>query len=169
VHIGFRILVENGVGSCVEIVCPSKADYDAQFPDMPSTERMTGYNRFALSAADVTGTWQNTSSSYAQYYNVYTGNNAGMGGVSMSDKFVFGNGTYEAEHKGASGMMGNQQFYQQKESGSYQVSFWELNITNQEGKATAYNAYYQAIKNGKIMHMQNKQYSGMQYHLLKTQ
>jgi hypothetical protein len=169
VHIAFRIIVNNGVGNCVEIVCPSKADYDARFPTMESVEKMPTYNKFALSDGDLSGNWQNTNSSYAQYYNVYSGNYAGMAGVSINDSFVFNAGSYQAEHKGASGMVGNQQFFQEKENGTYQVSHWEINTTDQQGKTKSYNASYQAVKNGRILNMQNKQYSGMQYHLIKTQ
>jgi hypothetical protein len=169
VHIAFQIFMENGVGSCVEIVCPTKGDYDAQFPDLQNIEKMSTYNRFALSDADLTGTWQNTSHSSADYYNVYTGAHAGTNLTSLSDQFAFSTGTYQAEHKGASGMAGNAQVFQQKENGAYQVTYWDVTTTDQKSKTTVYHAYYQAVKNGRILHLQNKQYSGIQYHLLKTQ
>lgn len=167
--ISFLVVSANGVGMCYEVITESKSVYQQIFPNLDLLKNMSGYNKFAIGNRDVVGTWASTSGSFAQYYNVYNGLYAGMNAASTADKFSFGaSGKYSAEHKGASGMVGNQQMYQQDDAGSYSVSNWELTL-NSKTETKSYDAYFQAVKGGRILHLQNKQYSGMQYHLMKLE
>lgn len=168
-HVCLRIYMENGIATCVEIQADSKNSYYATFPTIESIDPLKGYNKFAVSQADIVGEWQESSGSFANYYNVYTGGYAGMNAVSNSSKVVLeANGQFNIEHKGASGMVGSQQFYSEKHAGTYQVSNWEINMVETDGKQVGYHAYYEAVKNGRILHLQNKQYSGSQMHLIKS-
>jgi len=170
VFLAFRILINSGIASCVEIRTTSKESYTAEFPNLEKTELMTGYNRFAISPADITGKWTESKGGFAQYYNVYTGNYAGMNAISISSQITIGtDGQLVLEHKGASGMVGNQQFFSESYKGPYSLTNWDLSFTDQQGKQTAYHAYYQAVKNGRILYLQNKQYSGQEYFFVKAE
>lgn len=170
VYIAFRILINSGIASCVEIKASSKENYTVEFPNLEKTEIMTGYNRFAISPADVTGKWKESTGGFAQYYNVYSGNYAGMNAVSITSQLTLGtDGQLLLEHKGASGMVGNQQFFSESFKGPYTLTNWDLSFTDQQGKQTAYHAYYQAVKNGRVLYLQNKLYSGQEYFFVKAE
>lgn len=170
VYLAFRILINSGIASCVEIKSATKELYSVEFPNLEKTEMMTGYNRFAVSPADVTGKWTQSSGGFAQYYNVYSGNYAGMNAVSINSQLTIGSdGQLLLEHKGAGGMVGNQQFFSESYKGPYVINDWEISFTDQQGKQTAYHAYYQAVKNGRVLYLQNKQYSGQEYFFTKSE
>ena len=169
-HIAFRIYINSGIASCVEIVAPSKSSYDSQYPDVNNIDPLLGYNKFGITLTDIMGEWQESTGSSAQYYNAYNGNYAGMYGISISSQLILNtDGTYRFEHKGASGMMGNQSFFSEKYAGPYSINGnWNITLTDQNGKISEYNAFYKAVKNGRVLHMQNKKYSGQEYFLVKT-
>ena len=48
------------------------------FPNLNMLKDMRGSNRFAVTKHDIIGDWSSSGSSVLQYYNVYTGANAGM-------------------------------------------------------------------------------------------
>lgn len=170
VYLAFRILINSGIATCIEISGPSKDQYQALFPDLDKVANMTTYNRFAVSPDDVTGLWKESTGGFAQYYNVYNGNYAGMNAVSINTQFRIGtDGNCSLEHKGAGGMVGNQQFFSEKYAGRYTMSNWEFSFTDQNGKLNAYHIYYQAVKNGRILYMQNKQFTGQEYFLMKAE
>ena len=105
-HIALMITSENGFANCVEIITPDKATLTQQFPNYDKIKEMNNYNKFAVSAKDLPGTWENSSAVYSQYYNTNTGNYAGMGGVSTYDKFIFRSiNTFHYKYIGVSGMM----------------------------------------------------------------
>ena len=170
VHVAFRIYINSGIASCVEVVAPSKSSYDSQFPDVSNIDPLQGYNKFAINLTDITGEWKESSGGSAQYYNAYTGNYAGMYGVSISSQFIVGtDGNYRLEHKGASGMAGDQSFFSEKYAGVYTINGnWEITLTDQNGKASQYSAHYKAVKNGRVLYMQNKQFTGQEYNMIKT-
>ncbi|MBL0134780.1 MAG: hypothetical protein IPP79_12675 [Chitinophagaceae bacterium] len=99
-HVSFRIFMENGIASCVEIQSSSKNNYWASFPTIESIDPLRSYNKFAVTQGDLVGEWQENIGSYANYYNVYTGGYAGMNAVSINSKMVLGeNGQFTIEHK----------------------------------------------------------------------
>lgn len=170
VYVALRILIDNGITSCVEIKANSKEDYSSEFPNLDKVAAMTGYNRFAIAQADITGKWVQSSGAFAQYYNVYSGNYAGMNAVSITSQLTIGtDGQLLLEHKGASGMVGNQQFFSESYKGPYALTNWDLSFTDQQGKQTAFHAFYQAVKNGRVLYLQNKQYSGQEYFFVKKE
>lgn len=62
---------------------------DAFFTAWDPLVRMGGYNKFAIAAADLSGTWSSSFSGVTQYVNVNTGNSAGMDTHSSSQTFEF--------------------------------------------------------------------------------
>lgn len=170
VFLAFRIMINSGIASCIEIKTATKEEYTTEFPNLDKVAAMTNYNRFAISPTDITGKWSESKGGFAQYYNIYSGNYAGMNAVSINSQLTIGSdGQLLLEHKGAGGMAGNQQFFSEKYNGPYTLTNWDLSFTDQQGKQTAYHAFYQAVKNGRVLYLQNKQYKGQEYFFIKTE
>ena len=167
--VSFLVESENGVGFAFEVITGSKEAFPEAFPDLDRLRAMSGYNKFAVMATDLTGNWASTSGAFAQYFNIYSGDYAGMNASASHDRYEFSaGGSFQAVHKGATGMAGNQRFFQEKESGSFSVNGWTLQTKPDKGDAVSYDAWFQAVKGGRILHLQNQQYTGMQYHLSKV-
>ena len=170
VFLAFRIMIDNGIASCIEIKTTTRDEYVLEFPNLNKVAAMSGYNRFAISSTDIPGKWVESKGGFAQYYNVYNGNYAGMNAVSIQSQLTIGtDGQLLLEHKGAGGMVGNQQFFSEKYNGPYTMTNWDISFTDQSGKQTSYHAFYQAVKNGRILYLQNKQYSGQEYSFVKSE
>jgi hypothetical protein len=132
---------------------------------------MRGYNKFAIALKDLVGVWSGNDGSAMNYYNAYTGAYQGMCVAASSDEFTFStDGTYSSKHSGATGMVGNMQTYSQNYKGKATVSNWEIVLPNRfEGKTSTYSAYFEVIPGGRVLHLQDKQYKGMTYALVKKQ
>ena len=170
VYLGFRVLIENGIARCIEIISPSKAELDQQFPNQEKIAALTGYNKFAVAMQDIVGTWEESGGSYVDMYNTVTGSYAGMNTASSAHTFVFNaDGSYESHHSGAYGMVGNMQFFDQKYKGKNTLTYWEMALTNRfEGKTDEFWVQFEAVKGGRVLHLTDKTASGIQYHLVKT-
>ncbi len=167
-HIALMITSENGFANCIEVVTPDQATLTKQFPNYDKIKEMNNYNKFAVSAKDLPGTWENSSAAYSQYYNTNTGNYAGMGGVSINAKFIFrSNSTFHFDYIGVSGMMGTPEVHTEKRDGKFTVNNWDMTITDKKGTPVAHFAQFEAIRGGRVLHIQNKQYSGLKYRLYK--
>lgn len=122
-HVALFIGFDKGLGYAIQVVAPSFAAFQREFPNIESVGKITGYNKFAVKAADLTGKWTSSSSAAGQYYNSVTGAYAGMNAVSKADTFTFNQGgSYSSTHSGASGFVGSQQFYSQKYQGRISLS-----------------------------------------------
>lgn len=170
-HIGFRFIPVNGIAKCIEIISPNAATFQHVFPKQEAVEAMLNYNKFAVTQADLKGSWEESSGSYVNMYNSMTGAYAGMNTSSSANKFIFkGDGSYESTHKGAFGMVGSMQFYDQKYNGKCTVTNWDITLTNQfEGKTEVYWAQFEAVRGGRVLHLTRKSATGIQYHLVKTE
>lgn len=169
-YVGLRVLTENGISRCIELVAPSKSEFQQYFPDQEKIAAMTGYNKFAISMADIVGTWEESGGSAVNMYNTVTGSYAGMNTASSAHAFTFNSdGNYESHHSGAHGMVGAMQFFDQKYNGKNTITYWDMTLTNRfEGKTDVYWAQFEAVKGGRVLHLTDKAASGMQYHLVKT-
>ncbi|MFM8911834.1 MAG: hypothetical protein ACKOE6_02795 [Flammeovirgaceae bacterium] len=169
-YVGFRVITNSGVSRCIEIISPSAQEFQRTFPDQKNIESLLNYNKFAVTEKDVIGTWEESSGAAVNMYSVTTGAYAGMNTSSSANKFIFkGGGLYESTHKGAFGMVGSMQFYSQKYDGNVKVSNWEVTLTKQfEGKTKVYWAQFEAVRGGRVLHLTNKQYTGDNFHLVKT-
>ncbi|HEY3405709.1 MAG TPA: hypothetical protein VGK59_20135 [Ohtaekwangia sp.] len=168
-HIGFRMIAASGIEYCIEIISPSANEFYKVFPKQENVEAMLNYNKFAVTAADLVGKWEESTSSGIDMYNVNTGAYAGMNTSSSASTFVFNaNNTYNSNHKGAFGMVGNMKFYDQKYNGKMTVTTWDLTLTNRfEGKTDVFWAQFEAVRGGKILHLRDKSASGITYSLVK--
>lgn len=171
VFVGMNVSRNSGGALNIVVVAPDKESYYKEFSQPENLERMLGYNKFAVAASDLIGHWSSSSGAFAQMYYVATGGYAGMNAVSTSAEFwIEANGTYRSEHKGASGMVGSQQFFQQEYKGSYKMNGeWEVKMTNRyNGKDETFHCWFEVLRVGRILHLQDVQYSGMTYQLVKV-
>jgi len=169
VYIGISVIVKNGICKPILAVAPTREIFYQYFKEPDGLQNMLNYNKFAISSNDLIGEWTESSSAGVNLYNVYTGGYAGMNYASSTDHFTFNkDGTYSSKHAGASSVYGTTTTYNQKYTGKATVSNWGLIITNRFKNATEdYWAQFEVIKGGRILHLQNKEYSGNTYHLIK--
>jgi hypothetical protein len=169
-YVALRVLVANGVARPIEIVTPSMAEFQKEFPDQAKIESMVNYNKFAVSPKDIVGTWEESSSTAVNLYNSYTGNYAGMNATAMANSFEFrADGSYHSNHKGATGMVGSQTFYDQKYDGKYTMTNWDVTLTKRyEGKTNEFWCQYEAVRGGRILRLVQKDAVAMDYDLVKT-
>ena len=183
----FVVLFRRGSGPFIEFITPDAATFEKEFgvsfvaandqnlinsydDSWLKMDNMQSRNKFAVAPADLIGNWSESSGSYAQMYNVNTGNYAGMNAVSNSAEFwIAADGSYKSQHSGASGMVGSQTFFTQKYNGRYTMNGnWEVSFTNRfNGKTDTYWCQFEVVRGGRILHLQDKTASGMQYHLTK--
>jgi hypothetical protein len=170
-YVGFRVITENGISRCIEILSPSKQEFQREFPTQEKIAALTNYNKFAVSKEDLIGTWQESSGTHVNMYNTVTGAYAGMNSASSAATFIFkSNGTYFSNHKGAFGMVGSMKFYDQKYNGAYTVTNWDITATKRfEGKTDVFWAQYEAVRGGRVLHLTDKTASGIRYSLVKTE
>ena len=126
-------------------------------------DNMTNYNKFAIAASDLdnTGQWSDHFSSNTYYSNIYTGASAGMSTYSSSQWFEFGT---EQSYKWkliAANTYGTTQISQAEGKGTFTVvNDWQIKFSEIEGKPKLFDAYFTAIKGGRILWMNDTQYSG---------
>lgn len=169
-HLGFRVITNNGISRCIEIVAPNVTAFMNEFSKQERIASMLDYNKFALSVSDLVGEWEESSGAYVDMYNTVTGTYAGMNTSSSSNSFIFNqDNSYQSNHKGAFGMVGNMKFYDQKYNGKMTVTNWDMTLTNRfEGKTDIFWGQFEAVKGGRVLHLTDKNASGIQYHLVKT-
>lgn len=169
IHVTLQLTSENGNARCIEIVTPTRAAFQQAFPSSDAISAMNGYNKFAVAASDLPGTWENSSSAYGMYYSTVTGDFAGMRGASTYDKFVFDrNGAYSYTFIGTSTGTGAPAVSTGKSSGRLTLDGWNATTKDTEGKSTTYTIQFEAIRGGRILHLQNTKYSGLRYDLVRT-
>jgi hypothetical protein len=157
----------------VEIICPDrqtfintfgvdapKVDYYADDSMWIGLTKLYGYNKFAVDAADLNGTWTSDFSGMTQYVNAYTGASAGMDTYSSNEKFEFGPGnTYKWNIGAASGFVGNLKYQSAKSSGTFSVpNNWQVSFSDIEGKPKTYDASFSCLKGARILWFGNTGY-----------
>lgn len=174
--LGFYETSASGIMYPTLVVAPDANTLWANFPNANDLYKsdiaaMRGYNKFAIAQSDLTGTWKGGDFGAMNYYNAYTGSYQGMSAVASSEEFTFNaDGTYSSKHSGAMGMVGNMQTYSQNYKGKATVSNWEIVLPNRfGGKTSTYYAYFEVIPGGRVLHLQDKQYTGMTYALVRKQ
>jgi hypothetical protein len=169
-YLALNVLVNSGVSTPVLAIAPDKNSYYQQFPEPKALGNMTGYNKFAVAAKDIVGTWEESSGSAVNLYNTYTGNYAGMNSTQGYDKFMFNaDGTYNSQHSGASSVYGVNTVFSQEYNGKVTVTNWDMSMTKRWKDATEnFNAQFEAVRGGRILHLQNKESTGIWYHLART-
>lgn len=160
------VLFKNGnYGRWIEFITPDKATFARMFSpvyeqngtDWGKLAAMGNYNKFAVAASDLPGTWYSADGAGVQYYNAYTGNSAGMGFASSNTEITFQqNGTYKSVYKGVDNTLngaGNR-YYGATYQGNALVTNWEIKLTNRfKGATETFSAQFEAVKGGRILHL----------------
>lgn len=167
-YVAIKIVYSGGARPIV-IIAPDKQSFQQQFPHPNEADRMLNYNKFALTAGDITGTWKGSGGGGVEYYNAYTGTYAGMSAVSSTDEFRFlANGTYSSQYRSASTNNSGTQFGGQDYHGKFNVTDWTLSASNRYGgKSTVFNAQLIAVKNGYLLYLSDPDNSSMNYTLYR--
>lgn len=162
-------IVYTGGARPILVIAPDQQQFRQQYPHPNDLDRMLNYNKFALSAADITGKWTGGSGAGVEYYNAYSGTYAGMSAISTSDDFEFKtDGTYTSAYRSASSNMGTTRFGAIDYKGKFQVSDWSVRAENRyKGKTTLFNAQLIAVKNGFLLYLSDNEAPSMNYTLIK--
>lgn len=163
-------IVQSGGARPIVVITPDMATYRQQFAHPDDINRMLNYNKFAVTAKDITGTWNGGGGGGADYYNAYDGSYVTTRAISTSDEFLFSsNGTYSSKYRSANSNGGYTQFGGQDFKGKYFVSDWKVTATNRlGGKTTAFNAQLIAIKGGYLLYMSDPDEKSIEYTLYKS-
>jgi len=171
----FIFLFRQGNTGWIEFIVPDKNTFIQQYNFDPESIRwdsesallkplvqMANYNKFAIGAADFTGSWTSDFTGVQQMYHVYTGNYAGMNINQSNETFLFGAGnTYKWDFLAVNGMAGNTKYAQVKSSGKFAVlNNWQMSFSDIEGKAKKYNAYFSCIKGARLLQLLDAQFPG---------
>jgi len=152
-------------GRWIETVTPDKASFQRLVtPVLPQDGTqwdklisLINLNRFAVSAADLVGTWGAGSGAGVQYVNAYTGTSAGMAFSSSTSTYEFRpDGTYTSVWKGAHNALDGRgtQFGSENARGNYQVRDWEVTLTGRfQGATHTFAARFEAVKGGRVLHL----------------
>lgn len=164
----FKKHYSNGSGTHIEFICPDRQTFENEFgrynaeESWDKVEKMAGYNRFAIGATDLNGTWTSNFSGMTQYVNAYTGASAGADTHASSQKFVFGDGnTYNWDIGVASGMVGSIKFQSAKSNGKFTLpNPWQVYFSDMEGKPKTYDAYFSCSKGARVLWLSDVTYPG---------
>jgi hypothetical protein len=164
----FKKHYSSGSGIHIEFICPNRQTFENQFgrynaeESWDKVEKMADYNRFALAATDLNGTWTNNFSGMTQYVNAYTGASAGADTHASSQKFVFGAGnTYKWDIGVASGFVGSIKFQTAKSNGKFTLlNAWQVRFSDMEGKPKTYDAYFSCSKGTRVLWFSDVTYPG---------
>jgi hypothetical protein len=164
----FVVLYRQGSTGWLEFVADDKNTFIQEFKFDPETiqwnsetvllkplETMVSYNKFAIDAAEFTGTWTSDFTGVQQMYHVYTGSYAGMHMTQSYEEFAFGsNNTYNWKILLANGMVGNQNVSQAKSSGTFTVqNNWKIHFSQMQFGPKTYHAYWSCIKGARLLNL----------------
>lgn len=169
-YVAIKIIYEGGARPVV-VIAPDQTSFRQLFPHPNDLNRMQGYNKFAITAKDVTGHWSKAGGGGVEYYNAYTGSYAGMSAISTTDEFTFNaNGTYSSVHNSANTGGGGTQFAALKYKGTFTTTDWALTATNRvSGKPKKFHAQLEAVKGGFLLVLTDSDYEPLKYILYKHQ
>lgn len=166
-------------GKWIEVIAPDRGTFQSRVTAVQQLDgtnwtplvNLGGLNKFAVTAGDIAGSWESASGAAVQYYEVYTGNNAGLAYASSSHSFVFRpDGTYTSVYKGAQNLQDGRgtRFHGETFTGRFSVTNWAMTLTNRfKGETHTFTVQFEAVKGGRILHV----YRGNieDFHLFKRQ
>lgn len=175
-YMAMRLFISTNAASIIIVAAPDEQSLLKSFPNYTKKYTddigpMSYYNRFAIGTNDITGTWIDggTSAAY-MYYTGATGTYGAMAVASTDSKFNFYKaGSYDCVEKSTMGHVGALSSYKAEYKGKCTVTNWGITLTNRfQGKTDNYNAWFEVVRGGRVLCLQDQQYSGVRYHLVKT-
>ena len=171
----FKKNFNSGSGKYIEFITPDKNIFEQAFASFESAAanygtgigfdkmaNMVVYNKFAVSPADLIGTWTNDFSGMTQYVNALTGLDAGATTHASSQQFVFSGGNnFKWDLGVASGTVGNVKFQSVNAAGKFNLpNNWQIYFSKIEGKPKTYDAYFTCIKGNRLLWLSDVSYPG---------
>ncbi len=137
-----------------------KVDWSTSSDVWKKMQNMAYYNRFAVDASDLRGTWTSDFSGMQEYYSIYTGSHMATSIHQSSETYAFLPGKkYNWSILAINGPAGAMRYDQAKNSGSFSLpNNWQIYFSNKEGKPRTYDAYFTCIRGGRMLWMQDAQY-----------
>ena len=178
VFIAWLVDVRNTKCSYLAITADEQV-YNACFPHPDDLGAMNRFNNFPVDIQEIQGTWGDSNFAGARMYEVNTGNYAGMSMASSASSYSFSGNSFSFLTKGATGMVGTAKTFQAEETGTFDVSGYNLvaNVTSRTDQMTntttpkqervEYSVAFKFAKNTKFLFLQNKRYSAMTYSLVR--
>lgn len=175
---GKRVYVaifRKGSNDWVEVETPDKQVFVNEFgfdPDALSSYvdsevwakllLLPGYNKFAIGENDLTGKWSSDFSSSMQYYNSYTGFYAGYSAFQSHETFTFGPGkAYNWKLIMVQSVNGASAADQGASAGAYKFNNnWQIWFSKIDKGPKTYDAYFSAVKGGRILNLKSIDYGG---------
>ncbi|MFT3676046.1 MAG: hypothetical protein QM781_09130 [Chitinophagaceae bacterium] len=171
------VLLFRREGGWIECIASDKNTFIQEFKFDPETvdhntepavsglvAKMAGYNRFAVAAEDInnTGQWSDHFSSNTFYSNYYTGAYEGMSTYTSSQSFEFShNQSYTWELVAANSAGGRTSFAKATGKGNFKlINEWKIRFSEMEGKPKTYDAYFSAIRGGRVLWLNDAEYPG---------
>lgn len=140
------------------------ATIDANGSVFTKLDAMLLKNKFAVSAEDLygTGEWAQNFSSNTFWANTYNGAFEGVSTYAASKWFIFGSGqSYKWHIVAVSTYGGSTNGVKADAEGTFtSLGNWQLYFSNIEGKPKKYDAYFTAIKGGRILWMNDAEHPG---------
>jgi hypothetical protein len=73
-----------------------------------------------------------------------------------------------SKHQGASGIVGSMSTYSQEYKGRSVVTNWEITLPNRwQGKTSTFHAWFEVVRGGRVLYLQDVQYSGSRFSLVR--
>lgn len=176
--IAMRLNISPNSAYIYVVSAPNENVLMTQFPNANGSftsdlSDMGRYNKFAIAEKDVLGTWSKGNSSTLQWYYVTPSGYEGYAGMTVaatSSTYNFNpGGSYTSIHNGATGTVGNLNTFQQNYKGTYSVTPWTITATNRfEGRTVTFNAWFEVVRGGRVLHLQDQKYTGDVETLVKT-
>jgi hypothetical protein len=162
VHVVFHLFTAQGMVSGVELTAPTAAEVAAAAPGAEQVGALRGLNRFPVQQAELPGRWSESGSTFAQYVNAYTGANAGAAVQGSAYTIAFdAGGRFASEFKGVSGFVGSLRFAQENRAGTWRLRDGLLETTADDGKQRSFRLWFEAVRGGRVLHLQDSRYSAM--------
>jgi hypothetical protein len=169
-YLGMRLVFRNGACLPIVVIAPDKNSYYSLFGTDADFTKMFNYNKFAVTQKDLIGIWKSFEAGSMNYYNIYTGDYAGMSTASTNDKFVFNsNGTYQSEHAGTITFQGSVGHGKSAYNGKFSTSDWVLTASNRGANDPGqFSCQFEAVKGGCMLRLVNKKFTGNAMTLFKS-
>lgn len=162
VRVVLHLFTAQGVVRGVEVVAPNATELAAVGATGEQAAALRELNRFPVQPADLPGRWSDSGSTFAQYVNAYTGANAGTAVQGSAYTLVFdASGRYTSEFKSVSGFVGSLRFGQENRAGTWRLQGGQLETQADDGKRRSFRAWFEAVRGGRVLHLQDTQYAAM--------
>lgn len=155
----------------IEIITPDRNTFvatfgvdrpDSYFGEWEALINLSGLNRFAVGVNDLKGKWSSDFSGSTQFYNSYTGMYAGYNAYQSNQNFTFSAGnTYRWKIVSATTSNGASNVQQDESAGTYSLpNNWQIYCSKIGKSPKTYDAYFKAVKGGRILNLSMTDYPG---------